>query len=371
MAATNFARLQSEQILIWSKDVWRQARQMAFTSKFVGEDENSMIQRITELRKDKKGARAIITLVADLEGDGVAGDRQLEGNEEAMKSYDQIIQLDQLRHANTHEGRMAEQRSVVAFREQSKNVLAYWLSDRTDQLSLLTLSGVAYTLKNDGSTRVGSAFPSLSFSADVKAPTAKRRLRWDGTAKVLIDTAVTSAVTAADKISYGMLVETRAYLKDQLIRGVKGEGGMETFHVFVTPKCMAKLKLDPDFLANQRAAAASVGKGSELFKGGIPMVDGLVIHEHRYVFNTSGLASGSKWGAGGAIDGCQVLFCGAQAMGMADIGDPEWVEKEFDYDNRPGISVAKMFGMMKPQFTSLAAGNTLQDFGVVSVYVAQ
>ena len=37
---------------------------------------------------------------------------------------------------------------------------------------------------------------------------------------------------------------TRAYLKDQLIRGVKGEGGVETFHVFVTPKCMAKLKLD-------------------------------------------------------------------------------------------------------------------------------
>jgi hypothetical protein len=33
-----------------------------------------------------------------------------------------------------------------------------------------------------------------------------------------------------------------------------------------------------------------------------------------------------------------VLFCGAQALGMADIGNPEWVEKGFDYDNQQGIS---------------------------------
>jgi N4-gp56 family major capsid protein len=371
MSATNFSRLQSEQILIWSKDVWRHARQMAFINKFLGEDDNSVIQRVTELRKDKKGARAIMTLVADLEGDGIAGDRQLEGNEEAMKSYDQIIQLDQLRHANTHEGRMAEQKSVVAFREQSKNVLSYWLSDRMDQLAFLTLSGVAYTLKNDGSARTGSAFSQLSFAADVAAPTSKRRLQWDFGTLSLVESGATSAIDVADTISYRMLVETRAYLKNEMIRGVRGADGMETFHVFVTPKCMARLKLDPDFIANQRAVAASIGKSSELIKGGIPMVDGLVIHEHRYVFNTSGLASGSKWGAASTVDGCQVLFCGAQALGMADIGDAEWVEKEFDYDNRPGISVAKMFGFLKPRFTSLYAGNTVQDFGVVSVYVAQ
>lgn len=371
MAATNFSRLQSEQLLIWQKDVWRHARMMSFINKFLGEDENAVIQRITELKKDKKGTRAIMTLVADLEGDGIAGDRQLEGNEEAMKSYDQIVRVDQLRHANTHEGRLAEQKSVVSFREQSKNVLAYWLSDRLDQLAMLTLSGVSYGLKNDGSSRLGSAFPQLEFAADVAAPTSKRRLRWDATNKVIVDNAATSAVTATDKLSYAALVEARAYIKDQMIRGVKGAEGKEMFHVFVTPKCMAKLKLDPDYLANVRSVATAVGRDSSLLKGGVEMVDGMVIHEHRYVYNTSGLASGSKWGSGGLVDGCQVLICGAQAMGMADIGEPEWVEKEFDYDNRPGISIAKMFGLLKPQFTSLYAGNTKQDFGVVSLYVAQ
>lgn len=368
MAATNFSRLQSEQILIWSKDIWRHARQLSFINKFLGEDDNSVIQRVTELKKDKKGTRAIMTLVADLEGDGVAGDRQLEGNEEAMKSYDQIIRVDQLRHANLHEGRLAEQKSVVSFRKESRNVLSYWLSDRMDQLAFLTLSGVSYSLYNDGSARAGSAFSQLEFAADVAAPTSARRLRWDFGTLSLVANASTTDVAAEDKISYRMLVETRAYLKNQMVRGVRGADGQETFHVFVTPTCMARLKLDPDFIANQRAVAASVGKSSELIKGGIPMVDGLVIHEHRYVFNTDGMTS--KWGAANDVSGCQVLFCGAQSMGMADIGDAEWVEKEFDYDNRPGISVAKMFGFLKPRFKSLYAGNTVQDFGVTSVYVA-
>lgn len=371
MAATNFGRLQSEQILIWSQDVWRHARQMAFVSKFLGTDDNSMIQRVTELKKDKKGARAIMTLVADLEGDGVAGDRQLEGNEEAMKSYDKIIQIDQLRHANIHEGKFAEQKSVVSFREQSRNNLAYWLSDRMDQLAFLTLSGVSYSVYNNGAARVGSAFPQLAFAADVSAPTTKRRLRWDNTNSVIVDSAATSAITAGDKLTYKALVKARAYIKDQMIRGVRGPEGKELFHVFVTPQCMANLKLDPDYLANVRAVATSVGSSSELYKGGTTMVDGFVIHEHRYVYNTTGLASGSKWGAGGTIDGCQVLICGAQALGMADIGEPDWVEKEFDYDNRPGIALSKMFGFLKPQFASLYASNTVQDFGVVSLYVAQ
>ena len=91
-----------------------------------------MVQHITELKKTEKGARAVITLLADLEGDGVVGDRTLEGNEESLKSYDQVIRIDQLRNANRHEGRMADQKSVVNFRENSRDKLSYWLSDRID-----------------------------------------------------------------------------------------------------------------------------------------------------------------------------------------------------------------------------------------------
>ena len=108
MATTNYAALTSEQKKVWARDIWKAARDYMFLNRFLGEGQTAMIQRISELTKTEKGDQAIITLVADLEGDGVAGDRTLEGNEEAGKSYDQKIRIDLLRHAVRHEGRMAE-----------------------------------------------------------------------------------------------------------------------------------------------------------------------------------------------------------------------------------------------------------------------
>ena len=90
MALTNFAALTDEQKTAWSRDLWRVARNSSFINQFTGSGHNSMIQKISELTKSEKGARAVLSLVADLEGDGIAGDAMLEGNEEAMKAYDTI-----------------------------------------------------------------------------------------------------------------------------------------------------------------------------------------------------------------------------------------------------------------------------------------
>lgn len=367
---TNFGLLTDEQKTVWSMDMWKAARNFAFINKFLGSDANSMVQHITELKKSEKGARAVITLLADLEGDGVAGDRTLEGNEEALKSFDQVIRIDQLRHANRHEGRMAEQKSVVNFREQSKNVLAYWLSDRIDQLAFLTLSGVSYGMRTNGVARVGSDLPFLEFAQDVSAPTALRKYRWNGTTKSLVENGATTDIAAADTPMWELFVNLKAKAKDQFMRGIKGEGGQEVYHAFMTPQAIARLKLDPTYLSAVRTAQKQ-GKDNPLFTGDLVAVDGIVLHEFRHVYNTAGATSGNKWGSTGVLDGCQILFCGAQALAMADIGSPEWVEKGFDYENQQGISVGKIFGYLKPKFQSLYAGNTVQDFGVMSVYVAQ
>ena len=368
---TNFALLTNEQKTVWSMDTWRMARNYSFVNKFLGNGSNSMIQHITELKKSEKGARAVITLLADLEGDGVAGDRTLEGNEEAMKSYDQVIRIDQLRHANRHEGRMADQKSVVEFRNNSRDVLAYWLAERIDQMAFLTLSGVSYAMRNNGAARVGSDFPFLEFAADVSAPTNLRKLRWNGSGKTLETNGATSSIASTDTPMWELFVQLKAYAKDQYLRGIKGEGGDEVFHAFLTPQAMAKLKLDPTYMLNVRHAQKRSGE-NPLFSGGeAVMIDGIVFHEYRNVYNTSGAASGSKWGAAGTVDGCQILFCGAQALAMADIGNPEWVEKGFDYENTQGISTGKILGFLKPKFNSIYAGNTTQDFGVISVYAAQ
>ena len=369
MGATNFALLTNEQKTAWSLSFWKQARNLSFVNRFLGKDSNSLVQHITELKKTEKGARAVITLLADLEGDGVVGDRTLEGNEEQLKSYDQVIRIDQLRNANRHEGAMADQKSVVSFRENSRDKLAYWLADRIDQLAFLTLAGLSYTVKNSGGTRVGSDLRNLEFAADVSAPTSKRVVRWDGTAKNIVVGGASSAVTATDTPMWEMFVQLKAYAKENYIRGVMVDGE-ETYHAFLSPMAMAKLKLDPTYLQNLRHAQAK-GANEKLFSGGSVKIYGIVLHEFRHVPNTRLAASGSKYGAGGAIDGCQMLFCGAQALGMADIGNPGWVEKEFDYDNQPGISINKILGFLKPKFASQYNSGTVEDFGVISAYVAQ
>lgn len=371
MATTNFTRLTTEQKEVWSRDLWRQARNLAFTTKFLGDGPNSMIQHIKELTKTERGTRAVITLVPDLEGDGVAGDRTLEGSEEAIKAFDKVIRVDQLRNANRSEGRVTEQRSIVRFREVSRDVLAYWLSDRIDQMAFLTLSGIAYSLKNTGLTRVGSDLVNLEFAQDIVAPTNGRVYRWDGTNRTLVVNGASSAVTAADTATYAMLVQLKAKAKANYVRGIR-EGGEEVYHVFFPPQALAKLKLDPDYKQNLQLAEKR-GESNPLFTGSTVKLDGLYIHEFRHVFNTSQALSGSKYGAGGTVDGAQILLCGAQAMGMADIGMPEWVEEDFDYENQQSIAVGKIFGLLKPQFYTQYGDfpQTTQDFGVVSCYVAQ
>ncbi|MBS0453965.1 MAG: N4-gp56 family major capsid protein [Proteobacteria bacterium] len=371
MALTNFAALTTEQKTIWSLDLWKQARNMSFVNRFLGKGPNSLIQHITELKQSEKGARAVITLLADLTGDGVAGDRTLEGNEEAMQTFDQVIRIDQLRHANRHEGRMADQKSVVEFRGNSRDVLAYWLADRIDQMAFLTLAGRSYTLTPNGATRIGSDLKNLEFAADVSAPSNARRLRWDGTSatKTLVANAATTGVAATDLPMWEMFVQLKAYAKNRYIRGIKEDGGEETFHAFLTPDAMAKLKMDQNYMLNLRHAQQR-DKENPLFSGSSVKIDGIYLHEFRHVPNTRDSASGSKYGAAGTVDGCQVLFCGAQALAMADIKSPEWNEKGFDYENSQGIAVGKILGFLKPKFGNIYESGSTEDFGVISCYVA-
>lgn len=369
MSTTNFTRLTTEQKTVWMRDLWKNARNQMFLNRFMGEGPNSMIQHVTSLTKSEKGTRAVMTLVPDLEGDGVAGDRRLKDNEEEIKAFDQVIRIDQLRNANKSEGRIADQKSIVKFRETSRDVLAYWLRDRIDQMAFLTLSGVAYSNKNAGGSRTGSDLANLEFAADVTAPTTARVLNWDGTNKVLSTTGVTSSVTAADTPSYEMLVQLKAFAKNSYVPGIM-EGGEETFHLFFSPLAMAKLKLDPNYLEALRHAQKR-GDGNPLFTGSTVKLDGLYLHEFRHVVNTSGTAT--KWGSGNAIDGCQVLFCGRQALGFADIGAPYWDEEGDDYGNQRAVATGKIFGFKKPVWRTQygTSPNTNQDFSVLSVYVAQ
>jgi len=65
MSTTNYGALTSEEKTVWARDVWKAARNYQFMNRYMGDGPSAMIQRITELTKDERGARAVITLVAD------------------------------------------------------------------------------------------------------------------------------------------------------------------------------------------------------------------------------------------------------------------------------------------------------------------
>ena len=333
-----------------------------FLKNFIGTGTNSVIQRITELTRTEKGEKVLMHLVADLVEDGVIGDNEREGNEEEMQSYSQEITIDLLTHSVREKGKLADQKTVINFREMGRDRLAFWLANRTDQLAFLTMSGISYAYKNNGAPRVNSPFPNLAFAGDVTAPTSKRALMYDGSSLVASNTA-SIANTYVPK--YGMIVDLVAYAKEHYVKPLMA-GGKPYYVMFVAPGTLAALKKDDDYIRAVVGVATKSGLDSPFFTGGTVTVDGVVFHEHNLVYNTKGAASGSKWGSGGLVNGTRSLLCGAQALGMADLGAPEWTEKLFQYDSARGINIDKMLGFLKPRFHSIY-DESVEDFGVITV----
>ncbi len=370
MALTNFNAAERRTNTAWSKTTWKRARNYSWMKPFVGKGHNSMIQRVDELTEKSFGSLLIIKLIQSLTGDGTVGDNQLEGREESLAYNEREVRIDQLRHAVRNEGKLANQKTVDNFRTDAREQLAVWLAERLDQLAILTASGIDYQFNNDGSLRpADSQFPNLVFNQDVTAPTPGRHRRWTAAGGGGLLAGDTSAIEATDKVNWNMLIDVKAYAKTHNIRGIKTDGKENIFHVFMTESGMADLWKDPEFISIMRTAGVR-GDSNKLFKGyDSVLVNGMMIHAHNLIYNTTGADTGSKWGAASDVEGQRVLCCGAQALAFGDYHEPTWVEKGFDYENSQGISTGKMFGFKKPVFFDPKADRD-EDFGIVVIDTA-
>ena len=366
MGFTALGAQQPEQKKAWVKESIKTFRENFFFQKFMGSSENSIIQTINELKRTEKGDRALIGLVQDMQGSGIVGDNDIDGRREALESDWVEIKTDQLRNGTSSKGRVDDQRSVFTFRTEAKDKLAYWRASIQEQLMILTASGIAYNYNCDGSTRTVGAqddLRTLAFAADVTAPSSERHFAFNGSNIVDGDT---TAVTTSYVLKYGALVELMAEAKTRGLKPLR-VGGQEHFVFLTHPKAFAQLKKDSDF-RDAVINAGERGNMNPVFTGGTLTMDGLIIHTNNRVFNTLGAASGSRWGAGGAVNGSRSLLMGCQAMGHADIwNSAEWFEGKEDDDAKNIISIAMYFGLLKLQFNSRYDGNTVQDFGLFAV----
>lgn len=365
MAATDFGALTAAKKRVWAADIWMAGRDQNFwmSNGFVGDGTNSVIQRITQLTETERGRVCVMQLVGDIVSDGVVGDNILEGNEEAMWNDSLEIRIDQMRNGVRSKGRMAEQDTVIRFRTTGKEKLGFWLADKLDELMFLTITGTSYANYLDGTTRPGtSQLPSLAFAQDVVAPTSGR-IMYAGSATS------TGSLTAADKMTWNLIVNAQAYAKRKRIKPIRS-GGREYYALLISTEQARDLKTDSNYQTIVSRAAPR-GDGNPLFKGALAVVDGVIIYDHQKVPNTLGLASGSRWGSGGTIHGAQATLLGSQALGVAFLGNVDYNESDnTDYKNRPGMGIGRIVGMVKPTFQSIWDSRTKQDFGVMSLYTA-
>lgn len=361
---TDFGALSQAQKKVWSGKLWMQFRDESFwmSNGFIGTNMNTPIHRVTELTKTSRGLECVMQLVNDLENDGTVGDNDLNGQEEAMVNDAQIIKIDLLAHAVKSKGQMSEQATVIRFREQAKDKLGFWLPDKIDELMFLTAAGRAYTLKTDLSTRGTSQLPSLAFASDVTAASSNR-IKYAGSATS------EATLTASDKMSWATCVGAKTAARRQGIRPIR-QGGKEYYAMVISPEQRRDLVLDTEYKAALQGAGER-GSKNPLFNNALATVDGLILYEHRKVINTTGLASSSKWGSGGTVEGAQATLMGAGALGFTTLGGGEWLEGDSnDYGRKPAVGYQQMMGILKPQYKPTASATSAQDYGVIAVKTA-
>lgn len=369
MATTDFGALTDLDKKIWTLKTFKQGRDDSFfgSNGFIGagtSDGTKPIHLVDELTETERGTEAVLPMRADLTGGGVVGDNDLDDNEEALVVDAQTIRIDQLRNGVKSRGRLSEQRTVLRFRTEARDALAFWLSDTIDELMFLTAAGRAYTLNTDGSTRATSQLTQLSFASDVAAASTNR-IMYAGSATS------EATLTASDKMSWDLVIQAKAFAKRKRVRPIRAGG--RSFYVLVcsTEQCR-DLEQSPDY-KSLTAQAMPRGTDNPLFTNAKKVVGDVVIYDHQKVFNTLGLASGSRWGSGSTIHGAQAMLLGAQALGYAQLSGKSagWSEGDkTDHGNKMAIGIGRMLGMLKPQFKSRYDSQSREDFGIVSIKTA-
>lgn len=316
---------------LWRKQLFADVRDNLFMTRFIGTSEQSMIQELEDLKKEA-GSNISFGLGMKLSGSGITGDSTLEGSEEQMTDYDEDLAIDQLRHAVLLTGRMDEKKSAYNMRMSAKNRLADWWAERIDKEILDKLSGKT----------------TSTFANTPNAAASSRALYAGGQSSI-------GNITTTNKFDTKLLdaAKETAKLASPMIRPLR-INGKEYYVAILHPYSATALRQDPVWNQAQREANVR-GEENPIFSGALGVYNGIVIHEHEYVYRTND-------GSGAAYVARNIL-CGQQAGVIAWGAPVQWVEKSFDYGNAWGISCGAIFGTIKPMFNSV-------DYGVITMNAA-
>jgi N4-gp56 family major capsid protein len=342
------------------------ARISYFNKKFmgVGADTNLPIQLLPQLESDA-GENISFDLSMQLRQQPIEGDDVQEGTEEDLKFYTDSVYIDQMRGGVDAGGRMTRKRTIHDLRRVARARQSEWWSRIFDELHFMYLSGSrgANSEYIFGANYTGFANNALT------APSA--------THQMYADDATSQATLIAGDIMDLTLVD-RAVTKAEMMGG-GSQGvpsiqpimidGEEHYVLLMSPFQAYDLRTatgSSDWLEIQKAAATAEGRKSPIFKGGLGMHNGVVLHKHK------GVIRFDDAGAGSDVAAARALFLGSQAAVCA-FGSPgtglrfDWHEESRDNGNQLVISTSSIFGTKKTSFT---IDGTATDFGVMALDTA-
>jgi N4-gp56 family major capsid protein len=357
VASTTFATGNNATVKLWAKKLWREALSQTYVSRFMGTGSDNVIQISEDLSKNS-GDRVRTTLRMLLSGDGISGDSTLEGNEEALITYTDDVLVDQLRHAVRSAGKMTDQRISFSIREEARQGLTDWWSDRMDTWFFNQVGGVVYNWGGDTRKTGNNA---------IAAPTANHHFNANGRNIEAIagGTLVTEGSVGSASGSNKFYLEhidqliTQAKTITPLIRPIRQQGD-EFYVLFLHPHQVQDLRREATantitWYDTQKARVQGGEMSNGIFTGALGTYNGVVLHEsNRVPTGASGSATVAKVK--------RALFCGAQAAQAAfgqgfSTGRMSWTEEVFDYGNSLGVSAGLIGGMKKAQYNSADFGS--------------
>lgn len=326
-----------------------------FEKKFVGDSDNSIIQKKKELESDS-GDRISFDLSVQLRGEATYGDDRLEGKEEQLKFFTDEVVIDQVRKAVSAGGRMTRKRTPHELRTVAKNRLSDYWARFQDELMFIYLSG-ARGINQDFLFPLGWGGHANNA---IQAPDAGH---------VLFGGSATSKATLTNADIMSRAVIERAATKASMLQAQDNENanmvpvqveGEDRYVCVMSPFQEHDMRnaSGADWLDLQKAAAASEGRNNPIFKGSLGMLNNVVLHSHRNAIRFDDA------GVGGNLPAGRALFLGRQAgvvaYGTAGGMSYFWNEKEKDFDNEPTVAAGCIFGFKKTRFND-------RDFGVIAL----
>jgi N4-gp56 family major capsid protein len=339
-----------------------------FNRKFmgVGEDAQTPIQTLTHLENDA-GDKISYDLVLAKKQKPIRGDEPLKGKEENMKWATDSLLIDQLRGGTNAGGKMTRKRTLHDMRKVARRMESEWWARLFDETLFMYLSGMR---GNNADFIEDLDFAGYAGNAFV-APDDKH-IMYGGDA-------VSKQTLAVEDVMTTSVVERLVSRAKVMGGGTAGIpklqpcniDGSEHYVLVMHPWQAYDMRVAAGatgWLEIQKAAAGAEGRSNPIFKGGLGMINNVILHDHEAVITAGDYGAANP----AVLPAARALFLGRQAAVVA-FGSPgtglrfDWNEEMDDRGNQLVITTASIFGVKKSGYT---INGTYRDFGCIAVDTA-